>query len=244
MKDKIQLKYDLDSLRRRIPRDRAEMFIGFVPWVEDTKDWQLSVKEGLVEKPERSVIRTVWDNPENRDERILIDVVECPSASEALEALVDRLRWNQLAQLPKGPKELGDVSFMHPEGVPPAIFFTRGNLCLSVISFGKIPKEILSWVELLNKRLDYRPKVDRTTISLHVETTTLKIGQEIELDYELPWQYGDEGFLKFLVRGGILIRRNDRLILIGTKPGEIEIDVYLVEPGREPHFGHLSAVLK
>ena len=224
MQDKSQIPYDLEVLRRQLPHDRAELFIGFVPWTEDAEGWKRSVKEKLTETPERSVTRTVWDSSEKRDERVLIDVVECESATEALDALVDRLLWNQLSRLLEGSKGLGDAVFMHPKGVPPGIFFTRGNLCLSVVSFGKQPMAVTPWAERLNRRLDDRPSVDRMTISLRVETTPMKVGQEVEFRYTLPWQYSEEGYLKFLVRGSTLLRHDDRLTLTGTKPGEVTID--------------------
>ena len=45
--------------------------------------------------------------------------------NQSLSNLHSLLRWNQLRDLPEGPAGLGTASFMHPEGVSPAIFFAR-----------------------------------------------------------------------------------------------------------------------
>lgn len=236
--------YDLEALRRQIPEDRAELFLGFVPWAADAQGWQRSVKQSMSETPERPVVRTVWDDPEDRDRRVLIDVVECMSAAEALDALTDRLAWNQLARLDEGPTGLGFAAFEHPAGAPPAIYFARGNLCIAISSYGRQPVDTAPWSERLNRRLDDRPSVDRALITLRAERARVKVGQAVNLSYELPWEYGEDGYLKFLLEGGTLVRREDRLILTGTKPGELKVEAYLLEPGRETHAGRLSVTVE
>jgi hypothetical protein len=210
-----------------------------MPWAEDFEGWQRSVKEDHPEILERLVRRTVWDS--SAEARVLIDVVECSSAEDALKAFLDCLHWNQLAQLDEGPEWLGGASFMHPEGVevPPSLFFARGNLCISAISFGKKYVDIMPWAERLKQRLDEIPNVGHEHINLRVESTTIKVGQEVVLEHTLRWKFGDEAYQKFLVRSGTLILKDTRLILTGSEPGEIKIEVYLLEPGREPHKGSL-----
>jgi len=239
MNDKSRTRLDLKALQEQLPADRAELFLGFVPWAEDAEGWRRSVRAALPEVPGRSVLRTVWDSLKTVEERVLIDVVECESAASALEALADRLQWNQLAQVADGPRGLGQVAFMHPEGVPPAIVFTRGNVCLNVASFGRQAVDVVPWAEGLNRRLDHRPAIKRSTIELSVGAVPLKAGQATELRYVVPWKYGENGYLKFIVAGGTLFRREERLFLAAAGPGEMKIDAYLLEPGREPHAGHL-----
>lgn len=243
MHEDVPRRYDVDALRQRLPRDRAELFLGFLPWAEDCEGWRRSVRESFEETAERSLLRTVWDHPTDREARVLIDVVECPSATEALDALVDRLVWNQLSRLPEGPPELGIAAFVHPSGAPPAAAFARGNLCLSVASFGRRIVEVIPWALRLSRRLDDRPTIERQTITLTVDTEPVKVGQEVAVSYRLPWAYGEEGYLKFFATGGVLTRRRDRMIFVGSRPGDARLDAYLVERGREPHGGSLVLMI-
>jgi len=240
----IQQKYNLEALQRRIPDDRAEVFLGFRPWEEDLAGWNRSVSQQLTETAARSVLRTIWENPDNRNTRLLIDVIECPSATEAIRALADRLEWNQLAQVPEGPPELGDAAFMHPQGIPPAVFFARGNLCISVASFGSQQTAVIPWAERLNRRLGARPAVERMTISLTADPSTPSVGEEVIITYSLPWKQGEGAYLTFFVVGGTMSRREGRLIFKGIRPGEATIDAFLLEPGRETYAGHLALNLK
>jgi hypothetical protein len=239
MQDRRHERYDIEALRRRIPVDRAELFLGFVPWPEDCDGWRRSVREPLAETPGRAVLRTVWDDPDDREARVLIDVVESTSPFEAIEALVDRLVWNQLARLPEGPRGLGDAAFAHPEGAPPALFFARGNLCVPVVSFGRRSVDVGPWAYRLNSRLGDRPAVDRLTLSLRADPPAPKARQEVAITYELPWKPGDDGYLKFFAEGGTLARGDGRLIFKGARPGEARIEAFLLEPGREPYGGRL-----
>ena len=68
-----------------------------------------------------------------------MDVHKAASFEDAQKCLLEILAKNQLARLPEGPADLGDVAFVHPEGVTPAAFWVIGSLCVSVASFGPKP---------------------------------------------------------------------------------------------------------
>jgi hypothetical protein len=70
-----------------------------------------------------------------------------------MEELLERLAGNQLARLDEGPRELGFAVFQHPAGVPPAIFFARDNMCITVASFGSQPAGVIPWAERLVQAL-------------------------------------------------------------------------------------------
>jgi len=233
----LEKTYNLDALRRRVPVDRAELFLGFTPWPEDTEGRRRSVRESHSEVPGRPLYRTIWDHPEARDARVLIDVAEGSSVEEAVESLIGRLESNQLARLPEGPGGLGIASFVHPEGAPPAAFFARGNLCVSVVSFAGRAVDVLPLAQRLDRRLEERPKVERGILSILPELPRAKVGEAVSLAYTLPWKLGEDGYIKFFVSGGTLTRRERRLFLTGTKAGEVSVEAFVVEPGREPYFG-------
>ena len=244
MEGKDRASYDLPALRRRIPEDRAEFFLGFVSWAEDADGWKRSVKEALPETEGRSVVRTVWDDPKDKANRVLIDAVECDSAQEAMEALIDRLAWNQIAGLPEGPEGLGYASFVHPAGAPPALFFARGNLCIGIASFGRRAVAVGPWAARLNRRLDERPTAARELISLRTEGGRIGAGQRAELEYSMPWRYGEGGYLKFVVHGASLARRAGRLVLVAGTAGRASVDAYILEPGREALSGRLTVAIE
>lgn len=236
--------YDLDALRRRVPDDRAELFLGFTPWSEDCERWTRSVAESLVTSATRSMSRTVWDNPTASGSRVLIDVAECASAADAMDALAARLATNQLARLPEGPRDLGAAAFTHPDGVPPAAFFVRGNLSINVISFGSRHVPVLPWAVRLDRRLGERPKTERAVLALEVDRGKLKVGEAVAIRYSLPWSLGPEGYFKFFATRGTLTRREGALVLTGTRSGEARVEAFAVEPGREPHTGSVTLIIE
>ncbi len=240
MQQETRPRFDPEDLLRRVPQDRAEFFVGYNPSAADFEGWRRSVREEIPEAFARPVRRTVWDDPEHPGGRVLVDVTEAPSAAEAIAALVDRLSWNQLAELEEGPAELGDVAYVHPAGVPPAAYFVRGNLCVSIISFGSEPVETLPVAMRLHKRLAEHPTAEQMNIHLEVEAERAKVGEAVDLSHRLPRSLGDEGYLKIVVRGGTIESREGRLLIKGTRPGDLSVEAFTVEPGRETYGGRLT----
>ena len=67
-----------------------------------------------------------------------------------------------------------------------------------------------------------------------------KVGQAVSVSYQLPWKLAEEGYLKFTVHGGSIARENDSLIITGSKPGTLQLEALVIEPGREPVGGKMS----
>jgi len=237
----VKLKAEvLEAFRKDIPHDRGELFVGYSPLRDDAEGWKRTVAEAATEgEAGWPLARTVWDNPENAGERVLVDVIECNSASEALDALAETLEWNQLAEMEQGPIGPGLVAFMHPDGVPPAIFFARGNLCIRVVSYANVAAPVIAWAEGVNRRLDEKPTVERRVIKLTAGKPAGKGEPSVTIDYELPWRYGEEGYLKFVAKGGALARQDGRLVVTGPAGQEVTVDAYLLESGREPQTGQI-----
>jgi hypothetical protein len=230
----IRKRYGVDEILSRIPEDRGEFFVGFVPWPEDVAGWRRSTRESLGEEGDRSLIRTIWDDAEDRDARVLIDVVECDSAEDAVEALGDRLEGNQLPSLPPGPSGLGIASFMHPDFAPPAIFFARGNLAITVTSFGRKFVDVAGIAQRLNLKLGEHPTAVRDSLKVVSDFPSGRPGVDIPLRYELPAQKVDDGYLKLFLTGGTIARRKKGFVTRAKSPGRIDVEAYLVEPGRTP----------
>ncbi len=239
-----QQPYDIDLLRKRIPEDRSELYLGFAGWQEDFEGLVRSERQQVDEAPSRPVLRTIWDDPENREARVLLEIAARSSAEEALEALVERLSWNQLAQLPEGPDDLGYAAFVHPEGAPPLVYFILGNLCLTVASYGREHMPVLPLAARLDRRLLERPTVERMTISLESERGSAKVGEPVPIQFDLPWQLGEEGFVKLFSLNGTLRLEDDRPVLRGASPGPASVEALAVEPGRETYAGRLEVTIE
>jgi hypothetical protein len=140
-------RYDLAQLRARVPREAVPAVRPFEAAALQMDGWRVSVTETLRAANERRWQRVVLDAVESPAMRVLIDVIECASPSEALDELLERLAGNQLTRLDDGPPHLGFAAFQHPAAAPPAIFFAWNNLCIAVVSFGSRAAEVLPWAE-------------------------------------------------------------------------------------------------
>ena len=145
--EELATRYDISSLRARVPKEVGREVHGFSPQVIRADGWRLSMAEELRDGDDRPIARVVFDAIEEPAERVLVDVVECPTSRDALDALLERLAGNQLASLPEGPADLGFAAYEHPEGAPPAVFFARDNLCVTVASFGSRSTPVRVWAD-------------------------------------------------------------------------------------------------
>jgi hypothetical protein len=89
-----------------------------------------------------------------------------------------------------------------------------------------------------------RPRDSRNTISLDAEQITVRIGQSLQIRYKLPWRLGDHGFIKIFSSGAQLSRKKAGLFVTPVRPGEISIDMFAVESGRETFAGKLRLTAK
>jgi hypothetical protein len=239
--------YRIDEILQRIPEDRGEFFAEFLPWAEDVEDWTRSARETFAGKGDRTLLRTIWDNPEDRESRVLIDVVECASAADAVEALGDRLEANQLAEIPEGPEALGLGSFQHPKLAPPALFYVHGNLAITVTSFGRKPVDVSNIARRLDAKLGERPIPADTLLRaypmLQAEPRA-KPGDEVVLRVNLPTRMREDSYLKVFVTGGTIARREGKLVTHSKAAGQIEIEAFLVEPGPEAYAATSTIIVR
>jgi len=240
MYEKTKNKYDFSSWNKRSKEEMSVVLRNFIPWQEDCLGWTRANKEFFTETDERRLRRTIWDDPKDRDSRVLIDVYETYSLTQAQECLIELLANNQLERLPEGPKDLGGISFVHPEGVPAAAFWVRGNICLSVCSFGRKMIDVVKWSYRLDSRIMDKPKIDRFILMLTPEEEQVNVEQEVGIRFSFPWQIGEDGYYKFFATGGELFFKGKHLHLRAQEEGEAVIEGFAVEAGREPYGGRLT----
>ena len=218
---------------RAARQDETQLFRRFIAWPEDLgQDWRRSTREAFAEAPDRKVHRTVWDSPRGATVRILVDVVECASAEDALGALIDRLEWNELASVANGPPDLGVARFAHPDKVPPALFFARANLCCSVVSFAREFADVFP----VARRIDDR--IAAPTPELSNGRTTLDVVQRpagpglVSLTLAAPFPITEDGYERYSAEGGTLSIRDDRVVVAPTA-AEAQVSAFIIERGRE-----------
>jgi hypothetical protein len=257
MNQSIIERYGLETAVRSLPKDRADLFLHFTAWPDDVEGF---ARQSLTRRPHGPIAvpkgwdvvgadvaksigplvptttREIW-NQGDTGRRALIEIDECASAADAIAALGERLEWNQLARLDDGPSNLGMLSFVHPKGVPSATLFVRGNLCVSVSSFGAESIAATRIAEALDARLTSRPEVDRETISVTSESG--RSGVPPVIRFSSTWQVGSDGFIAIDVRGGAaMLLENGRIAI--PSAAEVHVRVHALEPGREPHAGSFA----
>src|SRR5262249_50432132 len=162
----------------------------------------------------------------------LVDVYETASLAQAQKCLLEALANNQLTRLPEGPNDLGEVSFIHPEGVPPAVFWVTGNLCVSVCSLGRTRLPVLDWAYRLQARMLDRPKVRRLDLALTPSKARLSVEEEVAVGVSLPRPLGEDGYYKLLAAGGELLFKGEEIFVRAQQKGELVVEAFAVEPGR------------
>lgn len=135
--------YDLKALRDLAARDTAvavrEIDLGRLT----PDDWQQTQLESFVDGA-RIIRRATFYAAARVGSRVRVEAWICPSSADAMEALIEGLANNQLAQLIPGPKDLGTASFMHPDFAPPALFLTTRNLYAAISSIGTVRESLFS----------------------------------------------------------------------------------------------------
>ncbi|MFW6074089.1 MAG: hypothetical protein ACOC9Y_00735 [Chloroflexota bacterium] len=237
-------RYQIESLMRRLPSDRGMLFLGAKVWEEDVPGWERGRNLTLQDAPNQLTLRTIWDNPDSRGERILADVIECPSTEQAILALVDRLAANQLNRLPEGPDDLGLASYVHPEGVPPSVYFVLGNLAVNIASFGDPPVDVLPAAYRLAERLSSTPEEARDELDISAGVDAVTPQEEVTVTLRLPYRVAADAYTKFFVTGGSPVRREDHVAVIAEGAGPVQVEVFVTEPGRPALRGTLEIPLR
>lgn len=194
------------------------LFAGFKAWHARVDFGVESMRERL--GPART--RAVRDDPANPGARVAVTVTEHASAADALEALALELEANQLAELPAGPATIGEVSFVHPSGVPPAVFLARANLTVWVMSFGNRNVDVTAIARRVDEDLQSRPAQARPdSIDVSVAGDTVRVN--------VPFA-GEDVYLKAFAVSAELRKRDEGIVIVG---GQGEIEVFALEPRRE-----------
>lgn len=207
------------------PREAGLLVFGFKAWaVPAPPDSELSMREQL--SPSKT--RAVWNLRSGVESRVAVTAIEHASVRHALKGLADELEANQLATLPQGPDGLGEISFVHPQGIaPPAAFFVSGNVTFGVFSIGREPIDIVPFARRLDADLRARPAEARDG---GIDLTNEPNGVRARARFT-----GPDGYVKVLAPGSDLRKEDDTIAGIAGA-GE----VFYIEPGRETYSARLQ----
>jgi hypothetical protein len=196
------------------PRDPGLLLVGFKAWSGPQPDSEPALREEL----DATSTRAVWDLGRGR---IAFTVNEHRSVEDALNALADELDANQLADVPRGPGDLGEISFVHPPNAPPAVLFVLGNLTLGVYSFGREAVDVVPFARRVDAELRARPS-DAREGGIDVRRGDRGI--------LVKPQYAGEGYVKVFAPRAKVRKFGEEIVIDGP---EDAVEIYYVEPGRE-----------
>lgn len=244
MHEDLKKRYDYGSWGKRRPEAVPVLLQGFKPWRKDCLDWSREGRLQLRETAQWQLRRSMWVPSEDPDQRVLIEVRETDSAAASRECLLDVLAQNELARLPEGPEDIGDVCFVHPDGHTPAIFWTAGNLCVSVLSIGLAPVPVLDWARRLHDRTTNKPKANTFEVSMKPAKGRLSVEEEKAVEIAWPTTLSDEGFYQFFSEQADLRLKNGELRIYAPNEGPVAVEAFIVEPDRPPLAGRLELSAK
>lgn len=215
------------------------LLVQYNPSASQCNNWELGSRYTFDEEGFYTVRRTVWDNPENDEQRTLIDVCETPSNQDTSSALDGVLMTNNVT-IQDGSTDIGDISKVNPSGERNAIYFTRANLCITVVCYGREDFEIMDWARNIDEDILKIPDSNFDELHLIPSDDTVSVGSSVEIEYSLQWNLGDSGYYKFFATNGNLSLNNNKLIFEPTNSGQAKISGFAIESGKPTFSGQLN----
>jgi len=218
------------------------LLVGYSPSSKECMGWELASRYTFDQEGFYIVRRTVWDNPDNAEQRTLIDICETPSNQDTSSALDGVLMTNNI-RMQDGPTSLGDKSKINPDGERNAIYFTRTNLCVTVTCYGREDFEIMNRARNIDENILNFPDSNFDELHLTPSDDTVSVGSTVEIEYSLQWNLGDSGYYKFFATNGNLLLNNNKLIFEPTNSGQATIAGFAIEPGKPTFCGLLNLMV-
>lgn len=169
-------------------------------------DWKLRYDTRANPRGTIRVSRGLWTNPANAS--ISVQLTEYDTPEAAAEGLATMLADNQLIDLPRGPARLGEISFVQPETVGPAINFVRANVAVLVSATGPDPTHALQAAfDVDDYILQFPQKAGPAAFRLNVATD----GKDYAIQFNPP-QPPANFFYQFRTGGASLVLKEGVVI--------------------------------
>lgn len=139
-----------------------------------------------------------------------------------------------------GPSDLGDKSKINSDGERNAIYFTRANLCITIICYGREDFEIMDLARAVDENIVNFPESDFESLILSAPDDSISLGQEVEISYSLEWNISESGYYKFFATNGNLSINNNSITFRPSITGQATITGFAIEPGKPTFSGRLN----
>jgi hypothetical protein len=182
----------------------------------------------------------LWQNKAaGEQELVRVGVIELEDWRQAQQQLNTVLRYCMRPEIPRGTGKLaslGDVSFVGREAdsdIPAAIFFTRGNVCVTASSVGEKSVDVseiaLGLDHALNglgeKRTLLKIRSLRSRAPIHKAIKVKARETKTVMEY-LPREAPEGVWLKVVAPDGELRRTGNALVYVSLKSGKKSIATY------------------
>lgn len=231
----MESKYDLKSWEQETKLGRRLYIHNFGMKGTELAGWEL-VKTSLGENSADAAEKTyIWKHKKSKEEELVqVRVVESNYWRNALQHLHDQLVHCMRPNIPRGKAKTASIGDIQHVGQTPtnetaAVFFTRGNLQISVRSVGKKPVDVVALAKKLDNRFLKPPtkteeKAGIVSVLKPAQITVKKNERAVLID-RLPEPVSRSGWIKVITPDGELRRDGDVLYYQGEKAGPRNVEI-------------------
>jgi hypothetical protein len=214
----------------------SPLLTNFVPWEEDSQGWRQAARESF-SGDDSMLLRTVWVDPGDDSRVVLIDAYRTSSSQRALSYLGNLARNLMRTQLSLVRKHFEGIELPFSDEVVSQTSDVRGNICLALSSLGSTKVDVREWADRLYARIQMIPSAEQMSLHIVVEKPNIMVGEDVAINYSLPWRLGRTGYYKFFGSSGQLFLKAGQLYFHGAIEGEAIVHGFAVESAHQPYGG-------
>jgi hypothetical protein len=232
-------RYNVEEWAAGTTKGRQIFNYNFRMFGRELRGWEMHKIVTMQKNREATEKAYIWLGQKDREgEMDNISVTEVNYWRLAQKRLHDKLSNCMRPDIPRGTGKLttlGDVNFVGRDlqsDIPAAIFFARGNLCISVSSIGEKDVDVSEIATTLDRALSEPPtkvqlkkeQVQRRT----PEEATVKADEAFILIENLREVTPPTGWLQIVAPDGELRRKGNALIYVSSRGGKKSIRTYVL----------------
>jgi hypothetical protein len=232
----METPYDIEQWATQITHGRHVFNYNYRMLGSEQKGWELLKVVTMEAGPGVEDKVYLWVNKDDpKREMARVSIAELYHWRLALKRLHEHLSNCMRPSIPRGTgklAKLGDVAFVARDpqlDLPAAIFFTRGNVCVSVSSVGERNVDVSGVTARLDRALSKPPtkaEVEKGRVKARPpKAATVKAGEAQVLIKNLK-DAARGGWLKVIAPDGQLGREGDALIYESSQGGKKRIGIY------------------
>lgn len=235
----MDAQYDIEEWAAETTRGRHIFNYNYRMMGDEIRDWEMINSATMESEPGVTERIYLWQKKGSKGQAsVRISIVELPHWRSAQNLLLNQLRHSMRPNIPKGSgkfAQTGDIRFVGQEeqsGVVATIFFTRGNIFLSVSSVGEKVVDVSGMAKNLDRNFSGPPKEEEVKKGLvevlSPKPLSVKEKEKTILIEKLPEPVPRSGWLKIIAPDGELSREDDALFYVSSKAGKKQIGKYVM----------------